>query len=1093
MKRLVTYFIERSLLVNIISVGLILAGTLLLINTNREAFPRIDYEWIVITTAYPGATPEDIEKHISIPLENQLREIDGIEEIYSTSLESRSVISIKLDPDITNKDKTINDIKLSLERVTDLPEDTEDPLVMELNSALFPVIEISLINKNAIKNDADERELRRLADMLEDSLLELPGVARIDKRGYRDREFIVEADPGRLEHFHIGINEISGALGRKNLNHPAGFMKREKTEVMIRIIGEVTHSKDIENVLVRANDMGNWVSIGDVATVRDSFEEESVLNKTSGKKSITLTVIKKEKMDIITLVDRVIEKVKDFRESYGEGYRIRSSNDLSYFVRRRLKVLNNNGIVGLVLVVLLLLATLGWRISIVTALGIPLAFSGTIIWMHNYDVSINLMSMFGLIVVLGMLVDDAIIVSENVYRHLEEGRSPREAVIRGTSEVITPVAGTIMTTIAAFSPLMFMSGIMGKFMWTLPAIVTVALLMSWGESMFILPCHIMDLEKGRTVSVYHQKKLKKGTYRKIRETYTLMITFVLKYKYRFALLIALIFMGTLLFAGNNLKLILFPQGVIERFVIKAEAKKGTGMKMMSKKIALIEKIVAQLPGDELDNFISTTGLMQEHPMDPDTKRGSNYGIVMVNLTPESNRKRKADEIIESIRRKSSGIMSEFEKLEFAYIRHGPPVGKAVNVTLKGDNFKILRSAAADVKGFLKKIEGVKDIKDNYEEGKSELRIFIDEKTASIAEISVFDIASTVRTCFNGDVPTKIKKSDEEIDLRVIFPERLRNRTETLNRVKIANSNGDLIPLSKVANFRQTTGISLINRNSWKRALKVTADIDEKARDVTSVYVNGLLQKKFKDIDKKYPGLIVDYLGEFKDTRESIENLSRSFLIALLVIYIILVGLFRSLSHPLIIMSVIPLTFTGVIWAFYFHGMPLSFLALMGIVGLAGVVVNDSIVLVDFIRKYRGSGLRTPDATIMACSNRLRPVYLTTITTFSGLIPTAYGLGGYDPFLKPMAISMSWGLAFGTLITLFATPILYNIFADARRKIFRRFYSDNEHPENSKQMPADDEKDLLKQEIEDHIKSDFRKKIKKEIKKDLIREIRGKNK
>ncbi len=1084
MKRLVTYFTERSLMVNIISFGLITAGILLLFNTNREAFPKIDYQWVIITTAYPGATPEDIEKHISIPLENQLREIDGIEEIYSTSLESRSVISIKLDPDIKNKYQTINDMKGSLERVTDLPEDSEDPLVLELNSALFPVIEISITKESDIRNDNDERELRGLADILEDRLQELPGVAKIDKKGYRDREYIVEADPSRLERFHIGINEISGSLSRKNLNHPAGFMKQKDREVMIRIIGEVTNSKDIQNVLVRANDMGNWVRIGDLATVRDSFEEESVLNKTSGKKSITLTVIKKEKTDIVTLVDQVTEIVDNFRKSYGEGYAIKSSNDLSFFVRRRLKVLNNNGIVGLLLVVIILFFTLGWRISMVTALGIPLAFSGTIIWMYNYNVSINLMSMFGLIVVLGMLVDDAIIVSENVYRHLEEGHKPREAVIRGTSEVIIPVAGTIMTTIAAFSPLMFMSGIMGKFMWTLPAIVTVALLMSWGESMFILPCHILDMEKGRKVPVYQLKKQKKGTYQKIQEGYTLIISFVLKHKYKFALLITAIFISTLFFARANLKLILFPQGNIERFVIKAEAKKGTSMKMMSGKIAMIEKIVARLPGEELDNFISTTGIMQENPMDPDTKRGSNYGIVIVNLTPENERKRKADEIIESIRKMSSGIKGEFEKLEFAYIRHGPPVGKAVNVTIKGDDFTTLRSAAAEFIKYLKKIEGVKDIKDNYEEGKSEMRISIDEKTASIAGISVFDIASTVRTCFNGDVPTKIKKSDEEIDLRVIFPESLRNRLDTLNRVKIANPQGNLIPLSGVAHFTRTTGLSLINRNSWKRALKVTADIDENAKDVTSVYVNSLLQKKFRNIDRKYPGLIVDYLGEFKDTQESIENLIRSFFIALIIIYIILVGLFRSLAHPLIIMGVIPLTFTGVIWAFYLHGMPLSFLALMGIVGLAGVVVNDSIVLVDFIRKYRVSGHRTYEATIKACANRLRPVYLTTITTFFGLIPTAYGLGGYDPFLKPMAISMSWGLAFGTLITLFATPILYNIFADARRMIFQALSPAGEYTDKSGGEEKNEEREDLKEKLVKIIKSDFRKKIRKEIRENL---------
>jgi multidrug efflux pump subunit AcrB len=451
----------------------------------KEAFPRVDFDWIIINTIYPGSTAEDVEKHITIPIETKMKEIDGIEEIHGTSLEARSSIAIQLDPDTRDKNKTINDIKDALDKVTDLPEDAEDPEFTELNTAMTPVMELSILNKNDIKNDTDEFELRKYAKMLEDRLLEINGVGKVDKKGYREREMIVEVMPDKLQNLHVAINEVINALSKKNLNFPGGIIKTSKGEFLIRTIGEVKNTDDISKVLIRANDTGYWVRVGDLARVKDSFEEEDIINKTLGEKSITLTVVKKESADIIKTVDEVRAELAKFKKLLPEQYEISEFNDMSYYVKRRLDVLINNGIVGFSLVVVVLFVTLGWRIALVTALGIPFSMFMTFIWMGYADLSINLMSMFGLILVLGMLVDDAIVVAENIYRHIEEGDTVKNAVLDGTMEVIAPVAGTVLTTIVAFAPLMFMKGIMGKFMWVLPAVVIVSLIASWIESMFI--------------------------------------------------------------------------------------------------------------------------------------------------------------------------------------------------------------------------------------------------------------------------------------------------------------------------------------------------------------------------------------------------------------------------------------------------------------------------------------------------------------------------------------------------------------------------------------------------------------------------------
>ncbi len=1088
MKRFVAFFAERSLLINIISIGILIAGIMFLARANREAFPKVDFDWVIVRTLYPGATAEDIEKHISIPIEDQLREVDGIEELYTTSVESQSIAAIKLDPDLENKDSTINDIKNAIDRYEEFPEDAEDPIVQELKTSQRPILNVSVMSKKGIKNDEDERKLRTHAKMLEDRMLEVDGVAKVTREGYRDREMVIEVDPILLDRYHVAINDVVLALSKRNLNFPGGQVKTQKEEIMVRTIGEVENTEDIGNVLIRANDIGNWVRVKDVARVKDSFDEEVLVSKTNSEQAVNLTVVKKESGDIIDVVDEIFRIVDNFKEKYSKEYDFVTSRDLSYFVKRRLKVLKYNAIVGFILVMLSLFLTLGWRIALVTTIGLPIAFCIAFIWMGQQGLTINLISMFGLIVVLGMLVDDAIIVAENIYRHLEEGKDVRSAVIEGTTEVIVPVAGTIMTTIAAFSPLMLMTGIMGKFMWALPAVVSVALIGSWIESMLILPSHVLDIEKRNKKPVHLRREEKEGLYPRVKARYQRALVFVLNNRYKFSLLIMIVFVGTILFAKKNSKFILFPQGNIDRFFIYFEAPKGTTVQEVSRKLVNFEKVVAKLPPEELESFDTLAGKIVDQSMRQKEKTGSNYGTISVYLTPEQDRHRKTSEIIKWIKKETKAYIKDFDQVDYENLRTGPPVGEPVNITIKGDSFPEILKVADIFKKYLEKVKGITDVKDNFDDPKKELKIFLKDKVSAIAGISVFDVASTVRASFKGTVATKIKKSDEEIDIRVIFPEKFRNNINNLKLVKVSNRIGNLVPLNQIASFQESEGISLISRIDRKRAVRVTANIDEKAKHLSSVYINNLLQKDFAGVEKDNPGIIVDYLGEFKDTQESMSSLRRSFLIAVIIIYIILVGIFRSLLHPLIVMSVIPLSFIGVVWVFYFHGMPLSFLSIMGIVGLAGVVVNDSIVLVDFIRNARAQGLSPYEATVEAGGNRLRAIFLTTLTTFLGLVPTAYGIGGLDPFLVPMAVSMAWGIAFGTFITLFATPLLYLLSSDLRILIMREekpadSFTVHLHPEDN--LPAGY---ITREQLEDDIKRDIEEEIKKEIEDDLKRDL-----
>ncbi len=1036
MKRLINFCLNNSLFFIMLFIGICIAGVVNMFAAKREAFPKIEYNYVVINTLYVGATAEDVEKLLTIPLEDQLREIDGIDELYSSSLEALSLIVVKLDADLENVDKTVNDLKNAIDRTEDLPDDSQKPIVTELSTAMTPIVDIALTKEGGIPTDEAESELRNQAKILEDRLLELRGVARIDKKGYRDREMHVEVDPALLNRYKVSMAEVIMALAKKNVNIPGGLIRNNGRDILVRTIGEVEQIGEIRKTLVRMNDAGGGITIGDVARIRDSFEEATIINKTNGASSITLTVLKKESADIIELVDRIKREVTTYKKTAPKEYTVNVHNDLSYFVKRRLDVLVVNGLGGFILVLIILVLSYGWRISILTALAIPFAMFATIVWMVSQDVSINLNSMFGLIMALGMLVDNNIVVSDNIYRHLEEKWPLREAVVKGTAEVMMPIAATALTTIASFAPLMFMTGIMGKFMWVLPAVVTVALIASWLESGFMLPVQIHEMQKRRKSTVTLKEEEGGRIFNALRTRYLSLLRACLRHRYLFSLGVTAVFIGTLAFGVLAMKFILFPTGGIETFVIKVEMPTGTSVTRMSEKMSEIEKVVATLPKSELDCFTSRAGIIQEHPGDPDTKRGSNYGVLLVYLTPEEERKRKADEIMDYVRLKTKAL-SDFTKIEFKPIRFGPPTGPPIYITVKGEDFAVLREISAIYKKHLKTIPGLKDIKDNYEPGKDELRIFVDDRKAALTGISVFDVATTVRAAYAGNVSTSIKKTEEKIDIRVQFPEGQRKNLDSWRSIKIINRMGNLIPLEMVARVERKQGISVIYRKGWRRNINVSAEIDEKAKDVTSVSVNTMLMKRFADMPDRYPGYTVDYEGEFKDTQESISNLMRSFLIAALAIYIILIAVFRSLAQPVIIMAIIPLALVAVVWSFFFHGHPISFLALMGVVGLAGVVVNNSIVFLDFVNSGRCAGLSAVEASLEAGAKRMRPIILSSLTTVMGLAPTAYGILGNDPFLKPMALSMVWGLALGTVITLFVTPVLYTIFTDLSVRIFRR--------------------------------------------------------
>jgi len=997
---------------------------------NREIFPNVDFDVVSVSTIYPGATPLDVEKLITVPIEKELKEVDGIKEIRSSSSQGASFITIELDPDEKDKKKIINDIKSAVDRVKDLPRDiNEDPIVIEISTKQYPVIEVSL------SGDMTEAKLQAYADALEDQLEDAYGVAKIEKSGYRDREIQVHVDPKKMRDKYVSFDEIEEALSSRNVSIPAGEINTKNTEYSIRTTGEFSTAKEVENIIIRANDVGNWLRIKDVAEVKDSFKKEDIIYKTLGTRSINLLVKKKGSGDAIRIVDEIKKVCDQFLENCPDKLEISYVNDYSFFARRRLNVLKNNGWASLILITIAMLLFLQRRVAFMTILGIPIAFLATFVIMNMMGITINLISMFGLIIVLGMLVDDGIIVAENSYRYLEEGLPPRKAAIKGTEEVMRAVTTAVFTTIAAFSPLLFMTGIIGKFIRNIPTVLIIALLASLGEALIILPSHLTDFVKMKYDSQGKPMGLVKDMpwFKAIVRFYGKIVTGAIRRKYKVVAGFTLILLVCAFLAFNVIKFILFPPAGINFFFIRAEAPIGTPLEKTNELILPVEKIVSKIPKEDMDTFVTSVGEISEDRHDPFAGQASHLVQTTVYLPPEADRKRNADDIIDDIREDIEKVKG-FTDIRFDRAESGPPVGKAVEAKIRGENFETLDVIAKEYMDYLKTIDGTTDIAWDHKPGKEEIRIKVDNDKATLSGLNVSRIAKTVRSVFEGSIATKIKpvKAEEETDVTVMFPEESSGDINIFKNILIRNKFGNLIPLKNVASIEKVPGTTTIHHLDGKRVVTASANVD--TDKITSLKVNNLLEKKFKDISRKHMGYSVKYGGEHEESMDSLISLLKAFFYAFLIIYLILASSFKSLIQPLIIMLAIPFGLIGVVIAFLVHGLPLSFMAILGIVGLNGIVVNDSIVLVDFINKLRREGIDRRSSIIKAGQMRLRPVLLTTITTVGGLSTVAYGIGGKDPFLVPMALSICWGIAFATMLTLIVIPCIYSIVDDIALKL-----------------------------------------------------------
>ncbi|MXV76771.1 efflux RND transporter permease subunit [Candidatus Poribacteria bacterium] len=1068
--------VNNPVFANMLMILIIIFGLYAWITLPRELTPEIALQTATITTLYPGASPEEVEKLVTAPIEDSIEEnVNKINLMLSTSSEGRSIITVDFD-EMSERDfdKEMDNLKTAVEQVNDLPDEIlDEPIVQELDVASgFPMLTI------VIGGSISEAQMRDIAENLKDEILEIKNIASVQIAGLREREIWIEVDPDKLKAYNLPIAAISTALQVGNINLPAGTMEIANTEFMVRTMGEFPDPVYIGDTIINVLPSGTPLRLSDIATVTDTYEKPRTLSRIGGEMSISLSVQKKKEGNTITLVAQLRELVDEWQENLPDGAVLTPVNDYSVILKERLGILETNAVFGLILVILMLFLFIGWRNALFAALGIPVAFMATFWFMSIAGYTLSGVALFGLILVVGIVVDDAIVVIENTYRHIENGASPKVAAIRGAEEVGWPVVAASLTTIGAFGPLMFMSGVSGQFMRIVPIMAIIVLVASLFEVFVILPAHVSEWGKARTETGRSRLDRLRARSQKaftfsiffagfftwfamifdmVRNRYVRILKITLRYRYIFVGCVLLIGLITCVSAFMILDKELFPGEDFPQFYVKAEMPPSYGIQETTDVMAQLETAASTLPKDEVSAVVSniglhtpTSGLMEGITF------GSNFGELIIELVPKNQRERNTDQVLNELREKTTQI-SGIEKLNFVKLQGGPPQGQDVEVKVKGSYFSQLAEIADQLKATLSEIDGVEDIRDDFRIGKSELRIYLKPEKAAYYRMSTLQVAQTIRTAIEGAKATTYREADESIDVIVRYDEDRLQTIDELNDMLIASPTRIIFPLKEVAHIVEEKGYADIKRFEGERAITVYASVD--GEKTTPFAVNQQLIAAFADIESLYPGYRLDFRGVFDEIRESFAELWKLFIVGLLVIYMILGAQFKSFLQPIIILFAVPFGMMGAMVGLLISNATLSMIAMFGIVALAGIVVNDSIVLIDFINKYRERGYNRWYAILKGGSVRLRPIMLTSMTTIIGLIPMAIGLGGKSPIWMPMAYTIIFGLAFATIMTLFVMPGLYAITTDIRRVFLRnpeaRFRIISDEELYGVAVPADD--------------------------------------
>ncbi len=1008
--------IRNRTTVGVLIVVIIAFGTYSYVTLPRESSPDVPIPLILVTTTYEGVSPEDIESSVTIKIEKELAGLKGVKEITSASAEGMSTITIEFLPDVVIDDamQYVRD-KVELAKA-DLPEDAEEPTLTEINIADFPIMMIN------ISGGISPVRLKAIADDLEDVIESIPGVLNCDILGALEREIRIEIDQDKVAAYGLTIPEIVGLIPAENVNISAGGLDTPVTRLNVRVPAEFVEPEEVDQLVIAVRD-GLPIYLTDVAAVRDTFKDRSAYSRLDGAESITLTVQKRVGENIIRISDAVKAVLEQARERAPAGVRFDITLDQSKDIRLMVADLENNLLSGLILVVAVLVIFLGWRASTIVGLAIPLSMllSVTVLQLMGY--TLNMVVLFSLIMALGMLVDNAIVIVENIYRHYTICGNRIRAAREGTAEVAWPVITSTATTIAAFAPMIFWPGIMGKFMSYLPITLIITLVSSLFVALVISPTLGSIFVTAEVRRRKRESRLIRG-YRRVLET-------TLAHRRTTLSLVVLLLIGLVMLYGKmGHGVELFPNFDPRRAIINIRSPQGTSIEESDRLARIVEQRLDKYTPD-LEHVIVNVGSGGgSGPMFGGGSGGDHIGNLTLTFHDYEVRKRPSADVVAAIRKDLSDIAGAEIKVDKE--EEGPPTGAPVTVRIIGEDFKTLESISEEAKRAITNVPGLVNLRSDHEAARPELSFIVDRRRAMLLGVNTSVIGNFLKTAVFGREVSKYRQYNDEYDITVRLPPSQRHNIDDLLRLRVPNVAGDSVPLSSLGEFKYTGGYGTIRRINQKRVVTLEADAEGRLGTAVLADVQGILSK----LDLP-PGYEIRYAGEKEEQDKAQAFLSKAFVVALFLIVMVLVAQFNTLTVPFIIMTTVILSLIGVFAGLLICAMPFGIIMTgVGVISLAGVVVNNAIVLLDYTRLLEGRGMDLVPAAIQAGVTRLRPVLLTAVTTILGLIPMAIGVS-YDfhrlvwatrsessQWWASMAIAVIFGLAFATLLTLVVLPTLY---------------------------------------------------------------------
>ncbi len=1013
----ISWMAGRSVTANLLMLVLLIGGFVMGQNISKDVFPDFELDLVTITLIYPGASPEEVERGTILAVEEAIQDIEGIEEITATAREGSGTVTVEI---IEGEDvsEIAQEIKNAVDRISSFPEDVEDPRVTVPSRKRYVV---SL----ALYGDQTEAVLREMAEMVRDRLLMDPDISQVELSGIRDYEISIEIPQNVLRTYGLTLNEVASIVRRASVEVPGGAIRTEGGDVLVRVTERRDVGKEFAKIPIISTPEGTELLLADIGVIRDDFEETDRFATFNGKPAVILEVYRIGEQTPVSVSDAVHRQMDEINYILPEGLTLVSRNDRSEIYKQRLDLMLRNGFLGLGLVFILLAVFLEARLAFWVSLGIPISFLGCLLLLPLIGVTFNMVSMFAFIVTLGIVVDDAIVVGENVYYHRQQGLPWLDAAITGARDIAMPVTFSVLTNMVTFMPIFFVPGFMGKVFREIPLVVVTVFFISLIESLYILPAHLGHKGKrreGRLFSRLHdwQQRFSGFFVRMVRSRYGPFLGLVLRWRYiSFSTGILVLFLAFGYVKSGRMGFELFPKIESDYAAVTANLPFGTSVNRtleVQQKLVQAGKAVAERNGgDKLVEgiYASVDGSQAQ---------------VRIYLTPPKVRPISTAKMTQ-LWREETGEIAGLESIKFESDAGGPGRGAAISVELSHRDIGVLEHASAELAAAMEFFPNVIDIDDGFSPGKQQIDFKVRPEAQSL-NLHAADIARQVRQSYYGAEAIRQQRGRNEVKVMVRLPREERISEFHLEEMILRTPDGGEVPLHEAVTLERGRADTSIERRNGRRVVTVSADVRPRSQAVRVTEV--LNSDIIPNLRDRYPGLSFSYQGRQADRAESIQSLLRGLLIALIIIYAMLAIPLNSYIQPLIIMLAIPFGLVGAVIGHVIMGYSLSVLSLFGIVALSGVVVNDSLVLIDFANRRRKKGLMAVDAIQDAAIQRFRPIMLTTLTTFGGLAPMIFETSRQARFLIPMAISLGYGIVFATVITLVIVPSVYLIIDDLRK-------------------------------------------------------------